>query len=90
MVVQGVVSVSVNWIPVKVPPPADMTAISGKTNLDVAEKCMALESCKAFCFSGGDYVMTSVDVDPNLCYGEHVAVIQCWTSESSTVKLSKK
>ena len=83
MEVLGIVSATTNWTKIKVPQPADINDISGKTLLDVAKTCASLESCKAICISGANYVMTSNVLDPNLCYDEQEVVIQCWTSESS-------
>ena len=81
--VLGIVYTTINWRKIKVPPPTDKTATYGRTFLDVARTCVSLESCKAICKSGANYVMTSDVLDSNLCYDEKEVVIQCWTSESS-------
>ena len=76
---------SVAWSPIKVPLPADSSAISGKTVLEASKNCISLENCKAICLNETEIVMTGEVLDPNLCYDETEEVVQCWTSEKSKI-----
>ena len=75
----------VAWSPIKVPLPADSSAVSGKTFLEASKNCMSLENCNAICLKGIEIVMTVEILDPNICYDETEEVVQCWSSEKSKI-----
>ena len=59
---------SAAWSPIKVPLPADSSAIYESTTLEASKNGVSSENCKAICLKETEIATTEEVFHPNLCY----------------------